>query len=213
MSANPRETRDLSLTAASVGLQAQLRSGAAGFAPAAAAWLAEGTALFEALGQQGRRAELARLESAFELADRGIDVRTRSRVSSHRRTFTRAAAGAIFDSALAEGRAALDEVEARVEAARKTVGALLLQGLRLGVVDDARLRASVTQEGATATWRLLAGTEELRLAARQLLLEVVEADAALLISAAARRLRSSHAPSRSPFTTAPATAGLATAHS
>ena len=185
--------------AGSVGLQASLRVGAAGFAPAAAAWLAEGTALFESLGQQGRRAELARLESAFELAQRGVDAHTLRRVPSHRRTFARAASGRVLDGALAEGRPALDELAARLASARQTVGALLLQGLRLGIVDEARLRASETQAGAVATWRLLAGAEALRLAARQLLLEVVEADAGLLLAAAARRMRAP-APPPAPFT-------------
>ncbi len=152
------------------------------------AWLAEVSKTFEELGLQARAAVMARLRTEFDLAARGIDPHKLARVESFRRQFKAAAWTRVLTQAEVELHEALAPEEAKLQNAETQLGKLLLGSLQAGVLSDADLRQAHAEAQAERLWYRIAADTRFELLCRQLLLEVIVADAAIIVAALARRI-------------------------
>ncbi len=183
-----RVRRLADLLATSVRLQAELRAQAPAFEAHASAWLTECTKACDELGLQSQAATSARLETEFALVTRGIDARLMTRVDTYRRQFRQAG----WSQAIGAAQAVLQEVHAAelvtLATAREQLGRMLVSGLQTGLIDDDKLSGARDEHDAEALWQTLLGSDQLGLLSRQLLLTIIDADAALLIAELSRRL-------------------------
>ena len=176
------------LLGASVPLQAALREQAPGFEADAAAWLAEATAGCGDLGLGSASATLARLETEFALVTRGIDPDRGARVETYRRQFRQAGWGQAVGSAQQTLQEAYAREAGLLEDARQQLGRLLIAALQAEVVSRGDLAAARDPDAAQALWRRLVDSAAFGLPCRQILLAVIDADAALLTVELAGRL-------------------------
>ncbi|MBV8543875.1 MAG: hypothetical protein JO093_17700 [Acidobacteria bacterium] len=146
-------------------------------------------ATFKEHGRSERESFCASLRAEFTTALRGINPTTLEKSAVRRHEMQSSTAFRIMQALESQLRADLLEVTDTLHRAEDLIGQILLASIQKGLISDADIRDTVTQDAIETLWRSIASDADIALGEKRVLLIVSRFDVYLLIDTLLSGLR------------------------
>lgn len=153
------------------------------------ALLGRATATYKEQGRSERESFCASLNAEFATALRGINPVTLEKSAVRRHEMQSTIAFKVMQSLESQLRGDQLEVADTLRRAEDLIGQILLAAIQKGLISDAVIRDTTTQDAIEALWRSIASDADVALGQKRVLLIVSRFDVSLLVDEALSALR------------------------
>lgn len=148
-------------------------------------------ATYRECGRPDRESRVASLRAELSIAFRGINPVTLEKPAVRRHEMQSAIAFKVLKALEEELRGSFQQATDSLQRAEDLVGQIIIAGVQKGLISDAAIRDTTTQDTIEELWRSIAADADIALAQKRVLLLVSSYDAYLLIDKVFSGLRGS----------------------